>query len=284
METITAVQAMQERSDGLRKGGRTIALVPTMGFLHEGHLELMKVGKRHADVLIISIFVNPTQFGPAEDLNRYPRDLEGDLQKARAVGADIVFMPSVEGMYPNGFQTRVQVQHLPLHLCGLSRPGHFDGVATVVAKLFQITKPHMAVFGQKDYQQLAVISRMVLDLNMDIQIIGVPTVREADGLAMSSRNSYLNPEERRSALCLKTSMDLADALVKSGERRAKTVSDAARAHIESHPFTEIDYVTLCDPVTLETVETLQDETLLALAVRVGKTRLIDNCLLRTATP
>jgi len=284
MEVIRAVQTMQERSDGLRRDGRTIALVPTMGFLHEGHLELMKVGKRHADVLIISIFVNPTQFGPAEDLDRYPRDLEGDLQKARAVGADIVFTPSVEGMYPNGFQTRVQVQRLPLHLCGLSRSGHFDGVATVVAKLFLITKPHMAVFGQKDYQQLAVISRMVLDLNMDIQIIGVPTVRETDGLAMSSRNSYLNPEERRSALCLKTSMELADALVKSGERRAKSLVDAVRAHIESHSFTEIDYVTLCDPVTLETAETLQDETLLALAVRVGKTRLIDNCLLRTAIP
>ena len=282
MEVIAAVQEMQERSDALRAAGYTIALVPTMGFLHEGHLELMRVGKQHTDRLIISIFVNPTQFGPGEDLDRYPRDTDGDLQKARDVGVDMVFMPSAKEMYPHGFQTRVQVEDLPLHLCGLSRPGHFDGVATVVAKLFNITKPHMAVFGQKDYQQLAIISRMVMDLNMDIQILGVPTVREPDGLAMSSRNSYLSPEERMSALCLKKSIDLAGELFHGGEVRAEAVIDAVRSLVLSHPCTEIDYVALCDPVTLENVDRLEEETLLALAVRVGKTRLIDNCLLRKA--
>jgi pantoate--beta-alanine ligase len=283
MEVITTVQKMHEKSDALRATGRMIALVPTMGFLHEGHLELMRVGKHHADELIISIFVNPTQFGPGEDLDQYPRDTEGDLRKARDVGVDTVFMPSIEEMYPDHFQTRVQVEDLPLHLCGLSRPGHFDGVATVVAKLFNITKPHLAVFGQKDYQQLAIISRMVMDLNMDIQILGVPTVREPDGLAMSSRNSYLSPEERTSARCLKKSMDLAQILFQGGEKRAETIIDAVRSLILSHPFADIDYIALCDPVTLDDLDSLEEETLLALAVRVGKTRLIDNCLLRKAS-
>jgi pantoate--beta-alanine ligase len=283
MEVITTVREMQERSDALRGAGRTIALVPTMGFLHEGHLELLRAGKYHADELIISIFVNPTQFGPAEDLDKYPRDTEGDRQKARDAGVDIVFMPSVEEIYPDHFQTRVQVENLPQHLCGLSRPGHFDGVATVVAKLFNITKPHLAVFGQKDYQQLAIISRMVMDLNMDIRILGVPTVREPDGLAMSSRNTYLSQEERASALCLKKSIDLARDLFQGGENRAKAVADAVRSLILGHPFTDIDYVALCDPVTLDDLDVLKEEVLLALAVRVGKTRLIDNCLLRKAS-
>lgn len=283
MDVIATIQEMEERSDALRAAGRTIALVPTMGFLHEGHLELMRAGKQHADELIISIFVNPTQFGPGEDLDQYPRDMDGDLRKARGVGVDIVFMPSVEEMYPDRFQTRVQVEDLPLHLCGLSRPGHFDGVATVVAKLFNITKPHLAVFGQKDYQQLAIISRMVTDLNMDIQIIGVSTVREPDGLAMSSRNSYLSPEERRSALCLKKSIDLAREMFQGGENQAHAIADAVMSLILSHPFTDIDYVALCDPVTLDDLDVLKEETLLALAVRVGKTRLIDNCLLRKAS-
>jgi pantoate--beta-alanine ligase len=280
MEVITTVQEMGERADALRTAGRTIALVPTMGFLHEGHLQLMRVGKQHADDLIISIFVNPTQFGPGEDLERYPRDTEGDLQKAREVGVDIVFVPSAEEMYPDRFQTRIQVQHLPNHLCGLSRPGHFDGVATVVAKLFNITRPHMAVFGQKDYQQLAVITRMVMDLDMAIRIVGVPTVREPDGLAMSSRNSYLSAEERASALSLKKSIDLASNLFQRGERSAEAIAEAIRSLILSHPFTHIDYVALCDPVTLEDLNPLHEDTLLALAVYVGKTRLIDNCLLR----
>jgi pantoate--beta-alanine ligase len=283
MLVIETIQEMQQKSEALRSAGHTIALVPTMGFLHDGHLELMRVGKKHSDKLIITIFVNPTQFGPGEDLDRYPRDAEGDLKKARDVGVDIVFMPSTAEMYQEGSQTVVQVKDLPRHLCGLSRPGHFDGVTTVVAKLFNITRPHMAVFGRKDYQQLAVISRMVMDLNMDIQILGVPTVREPDGLAMSSRNSYLSPEERESALSLKKSIDLAGDLFRGGEKRAEVVKDAVQSLILSHPFTEIDYIALCDPVTLDDVEVLGDETLLALAVRVGKTRLIDNCLLQKDT-
>ena len=283
MLVIETIQEMQQKSEALRSAGHTIALVPTMGFLHDGHLELMRVGKKHSDKLIITIFVNPTQFGPGEDLDRYPRDAEGDLKKARDVGVDIVFMPSTAEMYQEGSQTVVQVKDLPRHLCGLSRPGHFDGVTTVVAKLFNITRSHMAVFGRKDYQQLAVISRMVMDLDMDIQILGVPTVREPDGLAMSSRNNYLRPEERESALSLKKSIDLARDLLRGGEKRAEVVKDAVRSLILSHPFTEIDYIALCDPVTLDDVEVLGDETLLALAVRVGKTRLIDNCLLQKNT-
>ncbi len=280
MERIQTVQDMQQWSDAVKAAGQTIAFVPTMGFLHEGHLELMRVGIRHADKLVVSIFVNPTQFGPNEDLNSYPRDEQGDLEKADGVGADIVFMPSVKDIYPEGSETIVRVQKLPLHLCGLSRPGHFDGVATVVAKLFNIVKPHIAVFGQKDYQQLAVISRMVMDLQMDIQIIGAPTHREPDGLAMSSRNSYLSEEERRSALCLKKAIDLARELFQRGETRAIVLKNAVCSLIESYPFTKIDYVNLCDSITLEDVDTLSEDVLLALAVHVGRTRLIDNCVLR----
>jgi pantoate--beta-alanine ligase len=269
-----------ETVDEFRSAGYTVALVPTMGYLHEGHLELMRVGRKHSDKLIISIFVNPTQFGPTDDFGEYPRDTEGDLKKAREVGADVVFMPSVEEMYPEVSQTKVHVEKVTQHLCGISRPGHFEGVTTVVCKLFNATKPHMAVFGQKDYQQLTVISRMVEDLNMDIEIIGVHTVREQDGLAMSSRNSYLNPEERKSALCLKKSLDLADRMFQDGEKAASVIGEAVESLIKGHAFTEIDYVTLCDPATLEDIETLGDNCLLALAVRVGNTRLIDNCLLR----
>lgn len=280
VEVIETVEGMQKRADLLRNEGATIGLVPTMGFFHEGHLELMRVGKRHSDHLAVSIFVNPTQFGPNEDFEEYPRDTEGDLAKARDVGVDTVFLPSVEQMYPEGYQTRVGLGDLTQHLCGLSRPGHFDGVATVVAKLFHIVKPHLALFGQKDYQQLTVISRMVMDLNMDIDIVGVPTVREPDGLAMSSRNNYLSAEERKSALCLKESLELADQLVRRGETDPRVVLEAVESLIRRYPFTEIDYVALCDPVTLRDISTLGEEQLLALAVRVGKTRLIDNGLLR----
>jgi pantoate--beta-alanine ligase len=279
MEVIESVKSMQKRSDELRAAGHTLALVPTMGFLHEGHLELMRVGKRHSDTLAISIFVNPAQFGPAEDYDQYPRDTEGDLRKVRQVGVDIVFFPRVEEMYPNGFQTKVEVKKVTQHLCCISRPHHFGGVTTVVAKLFNITRPHVAIFGQKDYQQLMVINRMVVDLNMGIQIIGVPTVREQDGLAMSSRNKYLSPEQRKSALCLKKSLDLAAQMFQGGEKDAGAIKDTIVSLIQNHPFTALDYVALCDPVTLEPVVTLGEKNLLALAVRVGETRLIDNCVL-----
>ena len=280
MEIIETVDRMQKRSEALRSAGHTIALVPTMGFLHDGHLKLLQVATRHCDKLIMSLFVNPTQFGPAEDFDEYPRDTEGDLEKVRKENVDIVFMPSVGGMYPDGFQTEVHVESVSRYLCGISRPGHFDGVTTVVAKLFNMTRPHIAVFGQKDYQQLTVISRMVIDLNMDIQILGVPTVREPDGLAMSSRNKYLNPEERKSALCLKKSLDLADQMFQRGERDAGVIKEAIESLIGKNPFTDIEYVKICDLVTLDDIGILRDENLLALAVRIGKTRLIDNCVLR----
>jgi pantoate--beta-alanine ligase len=279
MEVIETIDAMQKQCEALRVSGKTIALVPTMGFFHEGHLELMRVGGRLADVLAISIFVNPTQFGPSEDFQAYPRDMEGDLAGAKEVGVDLVFAPSVEDMYPDGHQTKIAVVRVTKHLCGLSRPGHFDGVTTVVAKLFNIAKPHLAIFGEKDYQQLTAVKRMVKDLDMDTQIIGVPTVREPDGLAMSSRNNYLNPEERESALCLKKSLDLAREMFSQGKKDVQKMREAVEKLILSHPFTEIDYINICDPMSLEDVDRIEGEALLALAVKVGRARLIDNCLL-----
>jgi pantoate--beta-alanine ligase len=282
MEVIEKTDGMQQKAEELRLAGKVLGFVPTMGFFHEGHLELMRVARKHCDVVIISIFVNPMQFGPKEDLTAYPRDLEGDLAKARQVGVDIAFVPTVDQIYTKDFESRVSVEKVTKHLCGLSRPTHFDGVTTIVAKLFNITKPHLAVFGQKDYQQLTVISRMVKDLNMDLQILGVPTYREPDGLAMSSRNSYLNAEERKSALCLKKSLDLAREMVSKGETQSAAIKKAIEDLVRSHPYTQIDYVNLCDPFTLDDVDTLTGETLLALAVRIGKTRLIDNCVLGKA--
>jgi len=282
MEVIEKTDGMQQKAEELRLAGKVLGFVPTMGFFHEGHLELMRVARKHCDVVIISIFVNPMQFGPKEDLTAYPRDLEGDLAKARQVGVDIAFVPTVDQIYTKDFESRVSVEKVTKHLCGLSRPTHFDGVTTIVAKLFNITKPHLAVFGQKDYQQLTVISRMVKDLNMDLQILGVPTYREPDGLAMSSRNSYLNAEERKSALCLKKSLDLAREMVRKGETQSAAIKKAIEDLVRSQPYTQIDYVNLCDPFTLDDVDTLTGETLLALAVRVGKTRLIDNCVLGKA--
>ena len=282
MEVIEKTDGMQQKAEELRLAGKVLGFVPTMGFFHEGHLELMRVARKHCDVVIISIFVNPMQFGPKEDLTAYPRDLEGDLAKARQVGVDIAFVPTVDQIYTEDFESRVSVEKVTKHLCELSRPTHFDGVTTIVAKLFNITKPHLAVFGQKDYQQLTVISRMVKDLNMDLQILGVPTYREPDGLAMSSRNSYLNAEERKSALCLKKSLDLAREMVSKGETQSAAIKKAIEDLVRSQPYTQIDYVNLCDPFTLDDVDTLTGETLLALAVRIGKTRLIDNCVLGKA--
>ncbi|MBN1848815.1 MAG: pantoate--beta-alanine ligase [Deltaproteobacteria bacterium] len=276
MKIIKKILEMQDQSDHLRSSGKKIAFVPTMGFLHEGHLELMRYGKKTVDTLVVSIFVNPTQFGPNEDFDAYPRDMEGDLLKVEQVGGDIVFSPEAGEMYPADSQTKVVVDKVTKHLCGLSRPGHFDGVTSVVSKLFNIVKPHIAIFGEKDYQQLAVIRRMVMDLNMGIEIVGIPTVRESDGLAMSSRNAYLNPQERASALCLKKALDLADRLANEGEKNTRTIKRSMEELILRHPFTEIDYVQLCDPVSLEDVESIDGETLVALAIKVGRTRLIDN--------
>ena len=279
MEIIKKIELMQELSDKWRRDGHIISCVPTMGFLHQGHIELLRVGRDKGDRLIMTIFINPTQFGPHEDYEKYPRDTEGDLNKARSAGVDAVFMPTVEEMYPDGFQSTVTVDTITQYLCGKSRPGHFAGVTIVVAKLFNITKPHLAIFGEKDYQQLAVIKQMVRDLNMDIEIIGVPTVRERDGLAMSSRNKYLSPEERLSALSLKKGLDLAKAMVKDGEKDSATIKNAVKELILTHPFTEIDYVTICDPAKLTDMENVDRPSLLALAVKVGKARLIDNSII-----
>jgi len=283
MEIIEKIAVMQETSEKWRRDGALIVLVPTMGFLHEGHVELLRVGRQKGDKLIMSLFVNPTQFGPQEDYQRYPSDTEGDLEKARSVGVDAVFMPNAKEMYPDRSQTTVNVEEITQYLCGKSRPGHFAGVTTVVAKLFNITKPHLAIFGEKDYQQLVVIKQMVRDLDMDIDIVGVPTVREKDGLAMSSRNNYLSAEERVSALSLKKGLDLASTLVATGEKDAGKIKNSVRELILNHPFTEIDYITICDPEKLTDIERVDGPCLLALAVRVGKARLIDNIILRLRT-
>lgn len=280
IEIITTAKEMQARSDRIRRLGTTIVFVPTMGFLHEGHLSLMREGKKHGEYLVVSIFVNPKQFGPGEDLEAYPRDLEKDLELVRQEGVNAVFTPDAGEMYGEKFQTFVELEKLPKHLCGLSRPVFFKGVATVVTKLFNIVKPHVAVFGQKDYQQLTVIRQMVRDLNLDITVIGSPTVREPDGLAMSSRNTYLTQKQRLSALSLNKSLKEAQALVEKGHRDASEIIDAAAALIRSYPETEIDYISVCDPETLEDVVTINRPALMALAVKVGKARLIDNMILK----
>ena len=263
----------------MRQTGHTIALVPTMGFFHQGHLDLMREGRQLADDLVVSLFVNPTQFGPNEDYATYPRDTDRDLALAAETGVDAVFMPTAGEMYPEGFQTYVDQADLPNHLCGLSRPGHFRGVMTVVAKLFNIIRPHMAVFGEKDYQQLAVIRQMVKDLNFNIDIRGLPTVREADGLAMSSRNTRLGQQERKAALSLYQSLQAIHERVKNGEHRADRLIDAAAEIIRAYPGTFIDYIKISDPQTLEDVEVIDRRVLMALAVKVGDVRLIDHTLL-----
>lgn len=257
----------------------TIGFVPTMGFLHDGHLSLIETAKQHADVVVVSIFVNPTQFGPNEDLDAYPRSLSRDLELCREKGVAAVFTPGAEDLYGENYQTYVALESLPNHLCGVSRPVHFRGVATVVTKLFHIVMPDVAVFGEKDFQQLAVIRQMVRDLHFPIEIIGGAIVREADGMAMSSRNTYLSEEERRSGLVLSECLALAREMVGAGKRDAAAIRKALSEAIQERPFTRIDYVTLCDPDSLEDVETLTGPTLLALAVVVGKTRLIDNTVL-----
>jgi len=270
---------MQQEANRLLQEGKTIAFVPTMGYFHEGHLALMREGREHGDALIVSIFVNPTQFSPTEDLQAYPRDLHRDARLAEGVGVDMIFAPEAEGMYAKGYQTFVNLETLPLALCGLSRPGHFRGVATVVTKLFHIVKPQVAVFGEKDYQQLAVVRRLVEDLSFDIRIIGVPTVREKDGLAMSSRNTYLSGGERPSALSLFQALQLARERVRQGITDAKALIEEVSGLILSYPLTKIDYVALCDPETLEDVKRVDELSVMALAVWVGKTRLIDNAVL-----
>ncbi|MBC7962265.1 MAG: pantoate--beta-alanine ligase [Steroidobacteraceae bacterium] len=279
MQIISDIQQMQSLATSLKREGKRIAFVPTMGFLHAGHASLLREGRRRGDVLVLSIFVNPIQFGQNEDLDLYPRDVERDCRIAAECGVDIVFTPDAAGMYPPGFQTGVTVREVSLPLCGASRPGHFDGVATVVAKLFNIVQPDLALFGRKDYQQLAVIRRMVLDLCMPVEIVGMPIVRETDGLAMSSRNAYLSQEQRRSALCLHRTVVAARKMFAAGERRVDVMRKAAQETIGQEPSVSIEYVEFRDGATLEEQEIVDNATLLALAVKIGQTRLIDNTVL-----
>ena len=280
MELITTIPAIKTYVKGIKQRGETICLVPTMGYLHKGHLDLMRMGKTLADHLVISIFVNPTQFGLGEDLAKYPRDLENDRKLSDGVGVECIFFPDAQEMYPQGYATYVNVDGFSGKLCGKARPTHFRGVTTVVAKLFNIIEPDVAVFGQKDYQQLTVIKRMVDDLNMNVKIVAHPTVREEDGLAMSSRNKYLNSEQRKNALVLSKSLYKAHELVKRGENDASKITQMAFDMISSTPGAVIDYVEIVHPDTLECIDHIKTKAIMALAVKIGNTRLIDNMELR----
>jgi pantoate--beta-alanine ligase len=280
MQIIESVADMRQWSERQWRGRQRIVLVPTMGFLHEGHLCLMRDARARGDAVVASIFVNPAQFGPGEDFATYPRDFDRDCRLLEVEGVDVLFHPLVEQIYPAGAQTFVQVEKLSLPLCGAARPGHFRGVATVVAKLFNIVRPHVAIFGEKDYQQLQVIRHMVRDLCMDVEIVGHPIVREADGLAMSSRNAYLNAAERQAALCLSRSLCKAEHLVRRGETHAAAIVDRVRAELDKEPLVAVEYVKLCDVETLDEIEAVDKPALLALAVRIGKARLIDNRVLK----
>jgi pantoate--beta-alanine ligase len=276
MEVIESISEMKNLVKEWKRQGLSIGFVPTMGYLHEGHLALVRRAKELSDRVVVSIFVNPIQFAPGEDYQRYPRDLERDKALLEKEGVDVLFSPKAQEMYPPGFQTYVEVKELSSGLCGRYRTGHFVGVATVVLKLFNIVQPDIAVFGEKDYQQLKVIQRMVQDLNLDVKIIPHPTVREEDGLAMSSRNTYLSPEERKSAIALYKALNLAEELINQGERRVATLKEKLKEFIESFPYTKVQYIEFVHPETLKEVERVDEPTLLALAVFVGKARLIDN--------
>ncbi len=280
MKIVRDIAEMQQLAETYRQEGKRIGFVPTMGYLHEGHLSLMRQARPRCDVLVVSIFVNPTQFGPNEDFERYPRDFERDERLCRQEGVDVVFYPTAEAMYPQPYRTYVNVEQLTETMCGASRPGHFRGVTTVVTKLFHIVKPHLAVFGQKDYQQSLVIRQMVRDLNFDITIVVAPIVREADGLAMSSRNNYLTQEERQQALVLYRSLRKAEELIEQGEQDAARILEAMQQIIAGAPDARIDYIVIVDGDTLEPVTRVKDNTVIALAVFIGNTRLIDNTIIR----
>lgn len=279
MQVIENIVMMREWSEAERCAGRRIAFVPTMGFLHRGHLSLVGDAGLRGDRLVVSIFVNPAQFGPGEDFAGYPRDFERDRHLLEQAGVDVLFRPSVAEIYPHGAQTHVEVERLSLPLCGALRPGHFRGVATVVAKLFNIVRPHVAVFGEKDYQQLQVIRRLVRDLSMSVEIVSHPIVREPDGLALSSRNAYLTAAERAAAVCLSRALCLAERLFKRGETSARAIMRKAHAELDKEPLAAVEYVKVCDAETLNDIEAIEDTAVLALAVRIGTARLIDNRVL-----
>ena len=274
---IPTVAEMRKEAQLARALSRRVAFVPTMGYLHQGHVSLLEAARQAGDVVVLSIFVNPTQFGPREDLARYPRDLEADLAKARAAGVDLVFHPEAADMYPDGYQTYVEVRELASGLCGERRPGHFTGVATVVLKLFHIVQPHVAFFGEKDFQQLQVIRRLVRDLDLAVAVVGLPIVREPDGLAMSSRNAYLSPSERREALALSLALGATRERFLAGERDSAALVAAAQERLAATPGVRLDYLELRDRETLRPlVGPLHRSAVLAVAAFVGATRLIDN--------
>ena len=279
MEIVKEISKMREISKFWKRQGYKIAFVPTMGFLHEAHLALVRKAKELGDKTVVSIFVNPLQFGPKEDFREYPRDLEKDLALLEKEKVDAVFIPETEEMYPPDFQTYVEVTKLTTGLCGAFRPGHFKGVTTVVLKLFNIVNPDIAIFGEKDYQQLQVIKQMIKDLNLDIEIVAHPTVREKDGLAMSSRNIYLSSAERESAISLYKALLLAQKLVKEGEKDSQKIKEEMEKFIYSFPFTKVQYIEFVDPQTLDPIDKINKPVLCALAVYVGKARLIDNMLI-----
>jgi pantoate--beta-alanine ligase len=278
MEIIQRIPQMKELSKKARSDGKVIGLVPTMGFLHEGHMSLVREARKMADVVVTSVFVNPAQFGPAEDLDRYPRDVTRDAEMLAAENVDYVFLPRAEEMYPENFHTYVKVHELSERLCGQTRPGHFEGVTTVVMKLFHIVDPHFAYFGQKDAQQMVIIRRMVQDLNMDVEIVRLPIVREPDGLALSSRNVYLSEEERKAAPVLYRALEHARKRVEDGERKSKNLIKEMQEIIAAESLAKIDYISITDTTELKDLKTLKDKSLIALAVYFGKTRLIDNII------
>ncbi len=271
---------MQQHSDSLRVSGKRIGFVPTMGFLHEGHLSLLRIAKEKCDELFLSIFVNPTQFGPNEDLDSYPRNLERDLELVEKEGVTAVFVPTDKTLYQDNYQTFVELEKLPAHLCGLSRPVFFRGVATVVSQLFNIVKPHVAVFGEKDFQQLAIIRQLVRDLKFDVEILGGPIVREPDGLAMSSRNAYLKENQREAALTLSKVLVEAQRMVATGKVDSVTIEKIARETFAAYPSIDVDYISICDPETLDEIDVVKTQALMALAVNLEGTRLIDNSVLK----
>jgi len=278
MEIFRTSKEMQAWSKKEHAAGRKIAFVPTMGALHDGHLSLLKHGKNQADKLVLSIYVNPAQFGQSEDLSTYPRDIDGDLAKAKGLGTDAVFLPDNSIMYPPTYQTYINVQNLSKNLCGISRPKHFQGVATVVLKLFNIVQPDVAIFGEKDFQQLAIIRQMTKDLNLQIKIIGMPIVREEDGLAMSSRNRYLSKEQRQIAFSIPKALSNAKKAIFNNPIQVKDLQNLIKETL--HSSIKIDYIKICDPTTLEDLTKLQLPALIALAVYIENTRLLDNCIIR----
>ena len=274
---VSTIDEIRKLTDAFR--GETLGLVPTMGYLHDGHMNLIKQSLNKCDHTVVSIFINPRQFSPSEDLDIYPNNLSGDIEKLESIGVDVLFYPNRDTIYPEGFKTNIQVDGITQHLCGKSRPELFKGVATVVLKLFNIVRPQHAFFGEKDWQQLAVIETMTRDLNLDVHIHRVPLIREPDGLAMSSRNSNLSPEERKKALSLSRSLNDSKEKVNRGITSSKQLRQNIKNIIAAESGTQIDYISICDPISLEEKEEVKGRTLIALAVKIGPARLIDNCII-----